>query len=528
MERERLLWGLCLGRDVGRLRLLVVFSVAVLSRLFAAAMTLTIAVDGVLYIRQARLLTDGHIRDALAIPYHIGYAAVVAALHRLLMLPNTPEHWELAGQVVSLLAGFFTVLLVWRLTEEVFGERAGFWGGLAAALASQLVRFSAQVRSEALYFLLLVAGALFAVRFLKEMRLSYAAFSGLMLVFAYLVRPEALLVGLVFFGFCVARVVRCLFGKMDGLWRVGLGILVMGGVVAAFASPYILAIRPFTAHRKQKGRLKLTLKRDPLWLFKTRLAKQDFVTEEEGPKKVTFVPKENLLSFVKEYSAKLWKGVRILPEVLHPVIAVVALFGFWAFLRRFETLKGTFRLGAWFLVACGVGYFLVVSLFGATHRYMTQPAIFALPFFGAGVVWLRWVLRFRRRLVWGLCVVAVVLLFGRLAVARHRCYLAEREAGLWLRRQVPPFARIACRLPRLRYYADLQLVAEIQSPSKGGFRLRRPTLKWVLKKGCELVAVDAAYMPKDDLLYLLNHKKLRFMARFKRNPQDIYIFRVLP
>jgi len=510
-------------------RAVAVLSFAGVARLFAAAATLTIAVDGVVYIKQARLLASGQIREALAIPYHIGYAAVVAALHRLLFLPNTPEFWELAGQVVSLFAGFVLVVILWRLGEEVFGQKAGFWVGLAAVNV-QLVRFSAQVRSEALYLALLFGAVLFGVRFLKRKHLSHATLCGLMVVLAYLVRPEALLLVVVLFCFLLVVFVRGAVAKKEGFWRDGAGAAALCGVVAACALPYMLAIAPFGGVGKEVGTPKITLKRDPFWLLERRVIERDYVVTGEGIRQRYVFEAEKVSDFALEYAGNLGEGAHLLASrVLHPVIAVVVVLGVFLFLRRGNGVAGeTFRRGAWFLLLCGVGYFLLVSLFGVTHRHLTQPATFLLLFCGVGVLWLGERLKGRPGLAWALLVIAAVLLAGRLVVARHSGYLAEREAGLWLRRCVPPYHRIACRLPRLLYYSDLQLAGEIQLPRGKGYRLNRRALEWVLKKGCELVAVDAAPLPEEDKNFLFSHKRLVFMARFRRGPQDILIFSVRP
>ena len=511
--------------DSRRLRLATVVCIGGIARLFAAATTLTIAVDGVVYMRQARLLDAGHLKQALAIPYHIGYAACVCAIHRLLPLPSTPEGWELAGQVVSLITGFVTIFVLWKIGEEVFGEEAGFWCGLAAALNVQLVRFSAQVRSEALFFLLLCGALLFAIRFLKGQTVWNAAMCGLLTVLGYLVRPEALLVGVLFSAFCIVLFFARLLQKRKDGWRYAAGLGALVGVVTLCVLPHLYAIRPFGGVGKEKGSLKLTLKRDPLWLFERQVAERDYVATEEGVEQHYVVPHTRLKNFLKRYASNIGEGAHILASrVLHPVLALLVLFGLLGIFGRMKH----HRSGTLFLLISAVGYFLLVSLFGVTHRHLTQTALFLLPFCGVGVVWLKERLKRRQRLLWLLAIVAAGLLLGRLVVARHSGYLAERQAGLFLRQNVPPFYRIACRLPRLVYYSDLTCVGEIQAPKGEGYRIRRRKLEWLLKEGCELVAVDAAPLTPEDRDYILKHKRLTVMGRFRVPPQDIIVLRVLP
>jgi len=508
-----------------RLRLAMVACVGGIVRLFAAATTLTIAVDGVTYIRQARLLDAGHIKQALAIPYHIGYAACVSAAHRLLFLPNTPEDWELAGQVVSLATGFLTIFVLWKIGEEVFGKKVGFWCGLAAALNVQLVRFSAQVRSEALFFLLLGSALLFAIRFLKGQTVRNAVLCGLLTVLAYLVRPEALLVGVLFSVFCIVLFFVRLPQTRREAWHYAAGLCALVGVVTLCVLPHLYAIRPFGGVGKEKGSLKLTLKRDPLWLFERHIAERDYLATEEGVEQHYVVPHSRLKDFLKQYASEVGKGAHILASrVLHPVLALLVLFGLFGVFGGMEH----HRSGTWFLLISAVSYFPLVSLFNATHRHLTQPALFLLPFCGVGVVWLKERLKRRQKSLWLLGIVAAGLLFGRLVVARHSGYLAERQAGLFLRQNVPPFYRIACRLPRLLYYSDLTCVGKIQAPKGEGYRIMRRKLERFLKEGCELVAVDAAPLSPEDKDYILKHKHLSVLGRFRVPPQDIIVLRVLP
>jgi len=511
--------------DSSRLRQATVACVGGIARLFAAATTLTIAVDGVVYVRQARLLDAGQIKQALAIPYHIGYAACVCAVHRLLFLANTPEGWELAAQVVSLIAGFATIFVVWKIGEEVFGKEAGFWCGLAAALNVQLVRFSAQVRSEALFLLLLGGAILFAIRFLKRQTVWNATLCGLLTALAYFVRPEALLVGVLFSAFCIVLLFAGLLKRAEGKWRYAVGLGALAGIVILCVLPHIYAIRPFGGVGKEKGRLKLTLKRDPFWLFRRHLAERDYVATEEGVERRYVLPRSRLKNFLMAYASDIGEGAHILASrVLHPVLALLVLLGLVGLLAGGEHHRG----GTWFLLLGAVSYFLLVSLFGVTHRHLTQPALFLLPLCGVGVVWLKERLSRRRKLLWFLGIVAAGLLLGRLVVVRHSDYLAERQAGLFLRQTVPPYYRIACRLPRLVYYSDLTCVGEIQAPKGERYRIRRRKLEMLLKKGCELVAVDAAPLSPEDRNYILKHKHLAVLARFRVPPQDIIVLRVLP
>jgi len=59
--------------------------------------TQVVAIDGITYIDQARMMVAGRLADALAMPFPPGYPAAIAALHTLLGMPATAAGWELSG-----------------------------------------------------------------------------------------------------------------------------------------------------------------------------------------------------------------------------------------------------------------------------------------------------------------------------------------------------------------------------------------------------------------------------------------------
>jgi len=111
---------------------------------------------------------------------------------------------ELAGRLISLLAGAMLPVLIFLITEKVYGMRPGVAGGLLTSLHAALIAFSAAVYSEILYETLLMA-ALYYVLITLEGKgylapLCSGAFAGL----AYLARPEGLLYACVFAAWIVA------------------------------------------------------------------------------------------------------------------------------------------------------------------------------------------------------------------------------------------------------------------------------------------------------------------------------------
>ena len=82
-----------------------------------------IAEDGTTYVSMARQLSSGPRQVAQSRDYHIGYPAVMAAAHRVLLAAGAPDSlrtWEVSGQVVSLVASLAAIVAVWLLAGMAF------------------------------------------------------------------------------------------------------------------------------------------------------------------------------------------------------------------------------------------------------------------------------------------------------------------------------------------------------------------------------------------------------------------------
>jgi hypothetical protein len=149
--------------------------------------------DGLRYIGQARRIADGSWREGLVGSVdHPVYPLAIAAAHGLVG-GESPEAWQAAAQLASVLAGVLLVIPLYLVADGLFGARVA-WLGCALVYAVPLVpHVLADVLSEGTFLLFWTWGLWTTLRFLEEGRFLWLpptiAFGAL----AYLSRPEGLL-----------------------------------------------------------------------------------------------------------------------------------------------------------------------------------------------------------------------------------------------------------------------------------------------------------------------------------------------
>ena len=205
--------------------------VAALVRLYLLWQYYCINSDGLHYIDTAKDYWAGDFGAGLASVYPPGYPLIIAWFYSLI------GDWELAGQIPSIICGIALVWPLFLLFRDAFGEAVGLIGCFLLALSPFLARYSAQVRTESVYFLLSAFALLLFFRGIELKNLPTLFYGGLVAGVAYLVRPEA--VGflliipsyLVFKWFCE---------RTPNLLWVGKACVLLGLGFFLFALPYIV------------------------------------------------------------------------------------------------------------------------------------------------------------------------------------------------------------------------------------------------------------------------------------------------
>lgn len=207
-------------------------------RLYLSATSYCISGDGVAYIGMARDFAAGEPRRALTNVFSPLYPAIIAVVHWV--LPN----WEAAGNLVSAALGTAAIVTVFGMTRAIFDRRDLALGAAALmAIHPDMTAYSASVRTEAGFVLLMTAAVWLLVNSLKRQRLLMAVAAGMTGGVAYLYRTEA--IGLLVFAAAFIPLGAMLWRR----WRFGWALLASAVFALAFlaiAAPYLLFLHSTT------------------------------------------------------------------------------------------------------------------------------------------------------------------------------------------------------------------------------------------------------------------------------------------
>ena len=105
---------------------------------------------------------------------------------------------ELAGRVISLLAGAMLPVAIFLIAEKIYGRRTALAAGLLTGLLPTLIALSGAVYSEGIYLTLLMAAVYWTLIASKGEDYLAAVYAGVCAGLAYLARPEGLLFAFLF------------------------------------------------------------------------------------------------------------------------------------------------------------------------------------------------------------------------------------------------------------------------------------------------------------------------------------------
>jgi len=409
-----------------------------------------ISSDGVHYIEAAQAFYAGRWWAGLGSYYSPGYPILLALVYPL------TANWELSGQLFSILCGVVLLWPLYLLVQEVFDdERIALVAVYLAALSPFLARYSAHVRSESPYFLLVVVALLLFQRGYRSRRALGFFLGGLVAGFAYLVRPEAIGLLVVMPLFLAIRVF--LSREIDLRWATGSSLAMIGGFVV-FALPYIVYLSIETGQwgalsRKAGVTLAVSLSESGLLEGGEREAQ----SPEEASDFLGFVKNHPLL-FAKKVLWDFFPAIGTWFEAMHFPFVPFMLIGLtllWRnqFWQRRDLLLLTYVL----FFVFGLAIILV------RRRYSVQVVPICLGWSALGLVWLwDWlkanVNESRARIAVGLTVatfLAATLPKTLAPISREKGFV--REAGRYLKQRGGAEAvKVAVFDDRVTFYAGAQ------------------------------------------------------------------------
>lgn len=506
--------------------ILVLLAISAVLRLYVALHTAVIAIDGVEYIHCAKAYADLDFTSALGHIYPPLYPILTALLHSLL------RDWEVAGQMLSLIAGVALIIPVYLLIKRLYGRRVALIAAFIASFHPQLVLHSAQVRTESLYFLLVALSIYFGWRALTEGRKFFFFLLGLFTSLAYLTRPEGIVILLLFLVWTLSGLASK--PAIPPLKRfIGIGCSLIPTVL--LAGCYVLLISNIKPEEPLGFRL--TLKQDVARI----LGYNKFILEQEGGGLAFEEPL--FTDFLKRWGSNYIQLLgRLLSKALHPLFTLLLLAGI--FIHTTVRRQKRFELFILVYVILFIGLFALVRVSIRHPTQMITPLLFLA---AIGLTEVNEYLRCRfnltstqSRLLFGtLCLLIVVAFLQQFAAPRRGYLAAVRNCGEWIKEKGPYHRpRVATDWARVAFYADGDLIggrALVRGKrNRGKVRLNRGYLEGLLtKRSADYVAFARGELFKEDEEYLLKHPQLNLRKEFtspsglRKRGIDILLFDVL-
>jgi hypothetical protein len=212
-------------------------AVAVLARALEALKAQLVFHDGPRFIAVAAAMQHGEWRTALSEPLPpltSGAMALVSALGGFTL--------EASGELVCVLSGGVAAAALHVLARAQFGATVAALSALAFAVHPRLVQSSSGVQSDGPYLAATLVAIACLWRALASGRPRAAAAAGIACGLSYLVRPEGLLVALVFGGWLAVDLLR----RRATAAQVFAQGAAFALALALLAAPYVLALHALT------------------------------------------------------------------------------------------------------------------------------------------------------------------------------------------------------------------------------------------------------------------------------------------
>jgi 4-amino-4-deoxy-L-arabinose transferase-like glycosyltransferase len=217
-----------------------------------AAGTEVVFADGLRYISQAKTIDQGSWNQALSHAQdHPVYPLVIEVMHRVLG-GDRPADWQAAAQMAAIASGVLLVVPLYLLVLELHGASAAWLACCLTFLVPLTGHVLADALSESTFLLFWIAGCWCSLRFLRNGSTRWLIAAIALGGFAYLTRPEGLLLPVALAGVMVATIGLPSLKLPGAAGRRAWAILVIGPLLVI--GPYV-AVKGGLGTKPAVGRL---------------------------------------------------------------------------------------------------------------------------------------------------------------------------------------------------------------------------------------------------------------------------------
>ena len=457
-----------------RQTLLLLIGITFGLRLYAVLMAQGIAFDSAGYGFWARDFLKGHFIKGLSAPAPPLYPFLIS------LFSLDTAHVEIAGRLLSLFFGTFTIIPLFYLVKGAVGQKEAIVSALFYSFHPYLVTYSGMLLTEATYWGLLILSVYFFWTGLKREKVWRVMISGVFLGLAYLTRPEGIGYILVYLVWIIVD------GGLNKKWFKK--FFLIGGLILTvfiFVIPYVIYIHQETGQ----------------WLIskKAAISQNEFLKRSVGEDDSSIGIDQN--KPVGGDSKILWithNIIQFLPLVTYHYLKAYH-FSLWLFLF-FGLIRVRQKGIAYELFLASLVLFHLFSLstfLPSTIRFSIPVIPLSLFWAGTGILEIK---RYLERIkisdpekVIFLFVLFVILIQLPQSLTPERSFRAgQQKVGLWLKQNTPPDAIIMSNSPQETFYADrefMMLPFGISTPGNPG-KSYNEIINYAKTKGVRYILVN--------------------------------------
>ncbi len=400
--------------------------------------------DGAEYIRHAKEVSAGNWMGGISGPVY----PVLISLASLFT-----KDYELAGIWVSVIFGSLLILPVFYLGKVIFNEKVGILSALLATVHPYLYGFSGSVLTESTYYFLLTTSVFFGWQAFKKGRVHLVSLFGLFATLTFLTKPEG--IGLIpVFSFWIL-LVNPPQDRRSWIKRIGIFVLAVFCFLL-FSSVYLIPLK------KELGRWAISKKASVTVEAFSKDTAGGPVQREVGGFKISVESFfRNPFPLLKEVGPGFLASLYRFQQAFHPILFVLAVIGWIGIFRNKprSDLKGSFYVFSHHLFLLG----FVLPFFLINRRYVSQVVAISLPWAAFGCLEIKnWVSRWgkgvglEKKISFALFLALLCGLFIQ-GIARTSSdgRLIEKQAGLWMKENLPQGTKIMSRMPQEDFYSYL-------------------------------------------------------------------------
>lgn len=437
--------------------LMALFVAALFVRWIAILQTPVIANDPTLYIKVAKLYSQG--------AYHEAFARCPFSLFPLLifLFYKICGDWVLAGQWASTLCGALTVIPLYLLARRIFDEKIALWGTIFYIVCPTLVMFSAEILRDMPFIFFYISALWLGYTAIKDEKMGHSALAGILIFLSVLIRREGILLLIIFSLFLIWRAIKERVSWRKATLLFAFLLIAFFGVfflVGAFG-PDIVKVTPASSERVDEARVS----------FSDSTIKD---LEKE-------IEEKDLSQYGKNFF-QLAKNYRFLMYFIHVIYKSIKAFSvplFLLFLFGFIRREKVGYRADEFLLMAVYGIFIAVFLVHLnktnyfTDRYSFPLMVPSLIWSGVGFVefkerMIRWMkprdFPLKDHIVrWVTPILLLLICIPLLAMAwapHRKDKLELKEIGLWLKNNGYAHSIIVGRVEfiRLAFYAEGEFI----------------------------------------------------------------------